>query len=399
MGLRLAEMKETEKRRTKALIVAMADSIHVARWLELFRESSYDFTIISSSPNRRIHKRLDDLTNLDLLSGATYVIHPFSRWLSVPAWILDRLLQDRIRGWLIRNTIRRLRPDFVHAMELQNAGYATAVALDKLPQKNRPPLLITNYGSDIYWFERFQSHRERLSKLLELADAYSAECSRDQALAQKLGLKARTVRVFPNSGGLHPALLADLSAPNSNKKFLAIKGYENQFGRALLALSALEKVADLARKYEIVLFSCNRKAKVAARRLSKRANLKITCYGKNTLAHGEVLEILRNSVLYLGLSRSDGISTSMLEAMSQGAVPLQSGTACANEWIKSGETGFVLDLEDQASIAEALKFTLENHDFREQARVANLETIKTKYLSSTVAAECLEFYDAALNER
>lgn len=390
-------MKDTEKQRTKALIVAMADSIHVARWLELFRDSSYDFTIISSSPNRRIHPRLDALANLGQPSGATYVIHPFSRWLSVPAWLLDRLLQDRVRGWLIRNSIRRIRPDFVHAMELQNAGYATAVALEKFDPQNRPPLLITNYGSDIYWFERFQNHRARLSKLLVLADAYSAECSRDLALAENLGLNARTVRVFPNSGGLQPALLADLSAPNSNNKFLAIKGYENQFGRALLALAALEQVAELARAYEIVLFSCNRKTKLEARRLSKRANLKITCYGKNSLPHGEVLEILRNSVLYLGLSRSDGISTSMLEAMSQGAVPLQSGTACANEWIKTGETGFVLDIEDHASIAEALKFTLQNDEFREHARALNLETIKTKYLSSTVAAECLEFYEAALN--
>lgn len=88
----------------------------------------------------------------------------------------------------------------------------------------------------------------------------------------------------------------------------------------------------------------------------------------------------------------------MLEAMSQGAVPLQSGTACANEWIKTGETGFVLDIEDQASIAEALKFTLQNDEFRAHARALNLETIKTKYLTSTVAAECLEFYEAALSE-
>jgi glycosyltransferase involved in cell wall biosynthesis len=389
---------ETEHR-TKVLIVAMVDSIHVARWLELFRKTKYDFTIISSSPNRRIHPRLDALAKSNQSSGATYKIHPFSRWLSVPAWLIDRILQDRIRGWLICRTIRSLHPDFVHAMELQNAGYATSVAFENLTPENRPPLLVTNYGSDIYWFERFENHRERLSKLLGLVDAYSAECSRDRALAENLGLRAKTVQIFPNSGGLEPDALADLSDQNINKKSLAIKGYENQFGRALLALAALEEVADLARPYEIVLFSCNRKTKIEARRLAKRANLKITCHGKNRLAHGEVLDLLRNSVLYLGLSGSDGISTSMLEAMSQGAVPLQSGTACANEWIKTGETGFILNLANQASIGQALKFTLENADFREQARARNLETIKTKYLSATVAAECREFYEAALSAK
>lgn len=392
-------MNETEKPRTKALIVAMADSIHVARWLELFRDNAYDFTIISSSPNRRIHPRLVALAKLDQLSGAKYEIHPFSRFLSVPAWLVDRILQDRIRGWLIRKTIEKKAPDFVHAMELQNAGYATAVAFERLAPESRPPLLVTNYGSDIYWFERFEKHRERLTNLMGIVDAYSAECGRDQGLAERLGMKANTVRVFPNTGGLEPALLADLSEPHSDRKLIAIKGYENVFGRALRALGALEQVAELARPYEIVLFSCNRKTKIAARRLAKRADLKIVCHGKNRLEHGQVLEILRNSVLYLGLSRSDGISTSMLEAMSQGAVPLQSGTACANEWIKTGETGFILDLENQDSIVEALRFTLENQEFRQQASVRNLDTIKTRYLSATVANQCREFYGAALSAK
>ena len=145
-------LMETEKR-IKVLIVAMVDSIHVARWLELFRDTEYDFTIISSSPNRRIHPRIDALAKSARLSGATYEIHPFSRWLSVPAWLLDRILRDRIRGWMIRRTIRSLQPDFVHAMELQNAGYATSVAFESLTRETRPPLLVTNYGSDIYWFQ------------------------------------------------------------------------------------------------------------------------------------------------------------------------------------------------------------------------------------------------------
>jgi glycosyltransferase involved in cell wall biosynthesis len=284
-------------------------------------------------------------------------------------------------------------------MELQNAGYATEVAYRKLEVADRPPLLVTNYGSDIYWFQRFARHRERISKLLTIADAYSAECDRDRTLAEELGLKAETLRVFPNSGGLDPDSLLKPGEGATNRKFIAIKGYENQFGRALLSLEALEAVADKVRPYEIVLFSCNRKTKVAARRLAKRADLRIVCHGKNRLVHGDVLVLFSNAVLYLGLSRSDGISTSMLEAMSQGAVPLQSGTACANEWITSGETGFILDLNDKESIVEALSFTLENAHFRQDAQLRNLATIKAKYSTEIVAAQCREFYEASLSAK
>ena len=42
----------------KILIVAMADSIHTARWLEQFELSKDEFILFPSSPHRCIHPKI-----------------------------------------------------------------------------------------------------------------------------------------------------------------------------------------------------------------------------------------------------------------------------------------------------------------------------------------------------
>ena len=44
--------------RSKILIIGMADSVHLARWLSQFIDQPIDFTIFPSSPHRRIHPLL-----------------------------------------------------------------------------------------------------------------------------------------------------------------------------------------------------------------------------------------------------------------------------------------------------------------------------------------------------
>ena len=56
---------------------------------------------------------------------------------------------------------------------------------------------------------------------------------------------------------------------------------------------------------------------------TQSTNLRISAVPSGNLGHEEVLKLLSESEIYIGHSLSDGISTSMLEAMAMGAVPIQ----------------------------------------------------------------------------
>ena len=44
----------------------------------------------------------------------------------------------------------------------------------------------------------------------------------------------------------------------------------------------------------------------------------------------------------IAISIGDGISTALLEAMAMGSFPIQTCTACADEWIIDGKSGFIV---------------------------------------------------------
>jgi hypothetical protein len=365
----------------RILVVGMADSIHLARWLMQFKDKGYLFRLVSSSPHRRIHPLIKGMLTRGAASGVEISIPWVSAKLSLPLWLLDRFTGNLLRGLLVRREILKFKPDLVHALELQNAGYSTAVAYRGLSQDTRPKLLITNYGSDVYWFRQFPSHMKKLRELAAFADAFSAECVRDITLAQEIGFDGVFMETMPNAGGIliDETAIANEARSALARKTIAIKGYQNVWGQALVALKAIESLAPELRDFRIEMFSCNVKTINEARRLARTNGLEIVTHKKHSLPHSEVLAILRESIAYIGLSKSDGISTSMIEAMSQGAIPIQSHTSCANEWIRSGQDGFLVGFDDWRAVAKGLSQILNNASFVSEARSRNYQTIREKY--------------------
>jgi glycosyltransferase involved in cell wall biosynthesis len=369
----------------------MVDSVHFARWLAQFRESPIDFFLVSSSPHRRLHPILKKLLR-DASMSASFKMNPISRVFGLPLWVLDKFLGNRIRGMIVVREVKRIQPHFVHAIELQNAGYVALQAFRELRLTEKPKLIVTNYGSDIFWYQNYEVHRTKLRQLMAIADRYSAECQRDVSLAKDLGFVGAILPVIPNAGGFTAPDPHELNA-KASRPLIAIKGYQNKWGRALIALQGVTQSADYLRRHCIVIFSSNRNTSRAARTLRKQTGLEVIVHKKNKLTHLEVQQILAQSSAYIGLSLSDGISTAMLEAMNAGAIPIQSNTACINEWVQDGITGFSVEPENPSQVANALRKILTDEDFTENARKLNQMTIAKKAEYQAVKNLALSFYE------
>ena len=89
----------------KILIVAMADSVHTARWLEQFENSKDEFVFYPSSPHRRIHPKI-----VRLLNASSPMQISIPRGLSKTGLILaalDKFFNNRLRGVLLRRAINK----------------------------------------------------------------------------------------------------------------------------------------------------------------------------------------------------------------------------------------------------------------------------------------------------
>jgi len=371
----------------RVLVVCMFDSIHSARWLTQFKKQNIDFLIFPSSPHRRVHLELEELLSS---SGSTsFRLAPFARYFALPLWVLDKFANNFFRGWLLRRAVKNFQPSVIHSLELQNAGYVSLRALSTYRPKGLK-FIVTNWGSDIFWFQRFPKHKAKLQRLLQLADAYSAECERDVVLARNLGFTGQIMPVIPNAGGFSEADLAIPRLAPSERKKIALKGYHGWVGRAKVSLEAVREMPEELMGYQIVVYSANRSVLRLAKQVSKQTGLEITAFGKGAMSHNQALEMFAKSKIYVGLSESDGISTSMLEAMAMGAIPVQTSTACCDEWF--GDSGVAVHEITVPAVKDAIRQGLRLTENPANAE-KNIETIRARASAEMVKKIALTFYD------
>ena len=374
----------------KILVVAMADSVHTARWLEQFEGSEFEFLLFPSSPHRRIHPKISRLLSSD--STMNIALPRGLRYSGLSLAALDKLFANRIRGLLLRKSIKRFNPDVLHAVETQGAGYISSIALERI--KNKPIFILTLWGSDLFWFRRFKKHEAQLKNLLPQVDLLSMECSRDIAIAKEFGFVGEIFPPFPVTGGYE--LLVQKSdsprTPPSARKVILIKGHTRFVGRGLIALDAIEKVADLLADYEIIVYSADPQAVRKVRKLVKDTQLDVRSFRRGELPHYELLSLFKSARIYIGISLSDGISVSLQEAMVCGAFPIQTNTSCADEWIVNGKSGFIVDPDNFMNLVSTIKTALIDDSLVDGAAEVNYLEARKKLDRSIISAVSHYFY-------
>ncbi|MBP1732991.1 MAG: glycosyl transferase group 1, partial [Deltaproteobacteria bacterium] len=240
---------------------------------------------------------------------------------------------------------------------------------------------------------RFDGHRRQIKRLLENIDYYSCECERDVRLATEFGLKGKAMPPFPNAGGMDLTLANELRSRvrTSSRRLVVVKGYQHFAGRAMTALDALERSADALQNFEVVLFSVSREVARRARELKRRGTLNV--WISEQLPHEQMLGLHSRARVYLAVSISDAISTSLLEAIAMGAFPIQTNTSCCDEWITDGESGFIVGPDDVEGIAESVRMAVTDDKLVDRAADLNWTTVQKRLDQREVARQVHDLYE------
>lgn len=287
---------------------------------------------------------------------------------------------------------------------MQHSGYLTMEARKILKQENAnfdfPTWVVSNWGSDIYLFGQLPEHAKKIRAMLQVSTHYLCECQRDVELGQQFGFQGDVLPVLPVAGGHDLKRMRQLRepGPRSEKKLIMLKGYQNWAGRALTGLLALELCADLLREkqYEIAIYLYQDDVKLAAELLALRAGIQIHLipYGP----HDEILKLHGRARISIGLSISDAISTSFLEAIMMGSFPIQSNTSCCNEWIENGKTGMIVPAEDQNLIAEAIRIALTDDELVNRATEINDRTVNGSLDFAIIQPQVVNLYQRVYSQ-
>ena len=389
----------------RILFVAMSESIHTARWINQLQGQGWDLHLFPSLDFGATHPDLRQVTVHHSFysrrpeSGATAVDRTVKRRGIPVLWPcpyhaafaarvgMDMVRPDR-RAAQLRGLVKKLRPDIIHSMEIQGAGYLTLAARRGIEDRF-PPWIVTNWGSDIYLFGRLAAHTERIKAVLSACTHYSCECQRDVDLAREYGFRGEVLPVLPNTGGFNLARVAQLrgDVPPSQRRLILLKGYQGWAGRALVALHAVELCARDLQGYEVGIYEGMKgpgipgvarvdEVRIAAELVSRSTGIPIQVISHCT--HEEMLAWYGKARAYVGLSISDAIPTSLLESMVTGAFPIQSNTGAAEEWVIDGESGIIVPPEDPGAVAAAIRRAVSDDALVDRAAEINARVAREK---------------------
>jgi len=345
----------------RILLVGMLDSIHFANWVERIIEPEIEVLVFPSRRYRKCHSKLIALEFSNPANLKIFNMIPnrkFSPFLEafVEAFAIFLGLSD-FRLNLFGHQLKRFSPTHIHALEVQSAGYLILNFFKKFGLNTK--LIVTNWGSDLYFYSQFPQDRKKIVELLTITDAYSAECKRDYNLARELGFSGEELPLIPNSVSFLRSQLTKQISPSERTKRIVVKAYGGKFGLPIETITAVEKFLLLKSDYQVLFYSVTKDVERFISKLQIKFPNRISFI---TLAKGipqdELWNIFLDSRIYLGMSISDGISSSFLEALALGLFPIQTGTSCANEWVNLGAAAKIID----GSAESAFKALIEASD-------------------------------------
>ena len=361
------------------VIVGMIESSHFRKWLkatintELFNNV---IVIPSDYPVNKFSFKSLGLEGKQKSKLKVFRLPIGKRLNNIVFRILDLVFGLSWRALMLFIAIKIYRPTFVHFQELQHGGYMYNEKIFRANKKRTYKLICSTWGSDLILYGKLSSHESSLKQLLSKTDVLTAERVDDGEIARKLNYTNKFLApIYITVGAKIESKIQ--SSKTSDRKMILIKGYQDNHGRALNALAALALVEAQLFGYKIRVFSASTSVQIQVDYLKSNSSLDIEVVKRTS--NIEIKNYFNKSRIYIGLAISDGLSTSMVEAMEHGAFPIQSANSAAGVFLKNGSSGFIVDPWNIAEVASCIKRAAEDNKMVDSAAIENLNVLEKKY--------------------
>ena len=264
-------------------------------------------------------------------------------------------------GYLIHTLCRKHHVEIL--LTMYGGGYATMAYVSRFR-----PFVIYAVGSDILFS----------TGLKEIINRFTHQAAEKIfANGVYLAAKARELIHRGDIESLYLGVDTDHFSPETEKKndvvILCTRGFIPVYNNNYLIQALALLPEDLP--YSEVIFSStgpdlDRTKSLADRILPSSIRRKIRFLGG--VSNDELLYHLRKASIFVSLSRSDGTSISLLEALSCGLFPVLSDIPQNREWIAPAMmNGFLVPLDQPEALAKTLRRAILDHGLRQAAGPIN----------------------------
>ncbi len=285
---------------------------------------------------------------------------------------------SRILSWAkslltIRSTLKKINPDIVIAYRITSYGFIGAVS-------GFHPLVIASQGggADVWPLNSVTTPFKRWMakysiKKADLVQAWGQHMA-DAQIA--LGADPKKILVLPR--GIYLDKFYPPAVPLENKELniVVTRSLYPEYCHLLMlqAVSLLKKSGTPFKLHIVGAGSELDNLKAAAKEMD--IENEVIFHGK--IDNKILPELLRTCDVYTSMTRSEGVSASLFEAMACGCYPVVSDLIAMHYWIKNGYNGTLVPIDDAQKLFEGYKFAWEEKQFRREAIAHNIAMVNEK---------------------
>lgn len=378
------------------LLIGMANSPHFHSWvLAMIETGSFKRIIIFPSD---IPRKWSEFRRIAKHQSCTRVLFFRLFPLDFPNYLMMHAVNlgfgTNWRSWCISKILLVFKPRILHYHELQHSGYALLPLHRKFRKRRNhyPKIIGSTWGSDLKYFAYTDAHKSKIRQLLNFTDVITSERTDEKKELALFNFKGPVIAPVYISVGFDSKEIQSQWSPPSSRNLILVRGYQHDQGRALNALKALELSASELTGFRVRVFSSHKSPSVNYQTQIMRNTLGIDIDVLPQMDHEKFLNVYSDARIYIGLSETDGLSTSMVEAMKFGAFPIQSQNSAAGEFLENSKTGFIVDPWDIDSIRHAIHTALSDGELIDSAAEKNRDKILSAYSRSVGLQRMKELY-------
>ena len=368
-------------------------SLHFFRWTSQLQDAGHEVYWFDISGMSKPVKRISwviQKTDWKLrwsYPGRVFIKRNFPLIYSSIQKINERNLENVFEEYLYD-----IKPDLVHSFALYLSCSPIIKVMEKYPNQK---WIYSSWGSDLFYFQNETKYLKDIKRVLPRINYLFTDCKRDYRIAQEYGFNGAFLGVFPGGGGFDFKEANAFINPVTERQIILVKGYQGRSGRAIQVIKALELISEEIKNYSIVVFGADPDVEnyITKQELKRVLSIK-SLSRKDFLPHNEILKLMGEALIYIGNSNSDGMPNTLLEAMIQGAFPIQCDPGGATaEVIEHGENGLLIeDCEDSNKIAKLIREAIINPNLINKAFIINQEKIKPNYDRDFIKKQVISSY-------
>lgn len=382
----------------KILLVSMP-SLHFFRWTEQLEHAGHDvywFDILDGSPTERL-PWVEQYKGWKLkypnLKGRHFVKKKFPKTYKKLGSVIENDTAKTFEDILLK-----VKPDVVHSFVLY---IACAPILEVMQKYNTIKWIYSSWGSDLYYYKNIPEYKSDILKVLPRVNYLITDCKRDVGIAKDLGFSGTVLGTFPGGGGFdYSNYNAYITTPAIERKIILVKGYQGRSGRCIEVLKALVELKEHLTPFKVIVFGASDEVITYTNETNTLDGIDLEVFSiKQFLPHSKILELMGKALLYIGNSNSDGMPNTLLEAVAQGAFPIQSNPGGASEdVITDGKSGLLIsDCNDITHIKNVIFKALSDKELISEAFHINQTEIKPKYEIEHIKTQVLKAYNSITN--